>query len=104
MIELIEDESIANRTHHVIAQVGDTVLLPCPIPDLGSSAPIWRKDVTVLTIGHFAFTADPRISCQFAGINWDLEIKNVTERDGGHYECSYSQASTCASDVYLEIA
>ncbi|XP_075221465.1 protein amalgam-like [Lycorma delicatula] len=69
---------------NVRAIVGDTVLLPCKVHDLGSYLLAWKKGIAVLTAGNVKVSPDERLRL----VNgYDLQIRQVQEADAGEYVC-----------------
>ncbi len=65
------------------AHIGDTVILPCRVDDLGPMILIWKKGTRVLTAGDLRVTRDDRIVVT----EHDLRIGSVNVDDGGTYSC-----------------
>ncbi|XP_059095815.1 brother of CDO-like [Tigriopus californicus] len=65
------------------AQVGDTLLLPCSVRDLGPMILLWKKGTRVLTAGDMMVRRDDRIDLK----GTDLQINSVDVEDGGNYSC-----------------
>ena len=65
------------------AQLGDTVLLPCRVRDLGPMVLIWKKGTRVLTAGEMKVKRDDRVDLR----GTDLQIRTVGVEDGGEYSC-----------------
>ena len=65
------------------AQLGDTVLLPCRVRDLGPMVLIWKKGTRVLTAGEMKVKRDERVDLR----GTDLQIRTVGVEDGGEYSC-----------------
>ena len=66
------------------AQVGDTLLLPCEVRDLGPMVLLWKKGTRVLTAGEMVIRKDERTALEGAT---SLRIKSVDVEDGGNYSC-----------------
>jgi hypothetical protein len=65
------------------AQIGDTVLLPCKVKNLGPMILLWKKGTRVLTAGEMMIRRADRIFLK----GTDLQVQNVTPEDGGIYSC-----------------
>ncbi|CAL4149298.1 unnamed protein product [Meganyctiphanes norvegica] len=89
--------AINNTITNVTAQVGSSAFLPCRIGHLGDRQISWirRRDWHVLTSADILYTFDQRFSVQHSDgtQDWTLQIKYVTEKDNGTYECQVSTAS-----------
>ncbi|RZF46093.1 hypothetical protein LSTR_LSTR004806 [Laodelphax striatellus] len=64
--------------------IGDTILLPCAVTDLGTYVVLWRRGISVLTADRMMVTRDPRFKLQ-EGFN--LQLSNVMPQDAGDYVC-----------------
>ena len=65
------------------AQIGDTVLLPCKVKNLGPMILLWKKGTRVLTAGEMMIRRADRILLK----GTDLQVQTVTPEDGGVYSC-----------------
>jgi len=75
---------------NVTVAVGQTAVLTCPIKNLGRYKVLWlqRSTATVLTLQEKRISSDERISLDHSyKTEWNLNIKDVNERDRGEYEC-----------------
>lgn len=70
------------QTYRVV--IGDTVLLPCEVENLGSYVLLWRRGSSVLTAGTIMVIRDPRFRL-VDGFN--LQISKVMPQDAGNYIC-----------------
>ncbi|XP_039282767.1 protein amalgam [Nilaparvata lugens] len=66
------------------AVVGDTVLLPCKVVDLGNYLVAWKRGIAVLTAGTVKVSPDERL---FLLDNYNLQLRAVQESDAGDYAC-----------------
>jgi len=79
----------------ISVMLGETAFLPCRVKNLEQYTVSWLRagDVTVLSVGHLAFSSDPRISVvqvsrpRLSASDWNLSIENTSLADGGMYEC-----------------
>merc|ERR1712013_386378 len=82
-----------NRDISVV--VGETAFLPCRVKNLNTYTVSWIRagDVSVLSVGHLAFSSDKRISVvqvprpRLSASDWNLSIEGATLEDDGMYEC-----------------
>ncbi|CAB3368811.1 Hypothetical predicted protein [Cloeon dipterum] len=80
--------------------IGETLVLPCDVQDLGSYVILWRRGTVVLTAGNLMITRDERFRL-IDGFN--LEIRNVRPQDAGDYVCSIGSAENKEQTHTLEI-
>jgi hypothetical protein len=64
--------------------VGDTIVLPCKVKNLGSYVLLWRRGAAVLTAQNLMVTRDARFKI-IDGYN--LQISNVRISDAGDFVC-----------------
>ncbi len=65
------------------AQIGDSLVLPCKVEDLGPMILLWKKGTRVLTAGNMMVKRDDRVVLR----GNDLAISNINVEDGGKYSC-----------------
>ncbi|XP_063385563.1 muscle M-line assembly protein unc-89-like [Cydia fagiglandana] len=80
----------------VLAQLGSTAFLHCPVRHLGERGISWvrRRDWHIISSGLFMYTNDERFQVLHSegSDEWTLQIKFVQKRDNGTYECQVSTA------------
>lgn len=69
------------------AVIGDTLVLPCEVEDLGEYVLLWRRGSSVISAGTLMVTRNTRLRL-IDGYN--LEINNVMPQDAGDYVCQIS--------------
>ncbi|CRK89239.1 CLUMA_CG002998, isoform A [Clunio marinus] len=72
------------RGHLYKAVIGDTIILPCKVKDLGSYILLWRRGTSVLTAASLMVTRDTRFKLVDG---YNLQIGNVRIQDAGDYVC-----------------
>ncbi|XP_017052573.1 neurotrimin [Drosophila ficusphila] len=76
-----------SRGHTYRAVVGDTLVLPCQVDNLGNFVLLWRRGTNVLTASNIMVTRDERVRL-IDGYN--LEISDLEPQDAGDYVCQIS--------------
>ncbi|XP_031767761.1 lachesin-like isoform X1 [Galleria mellonella] len=76
-----------SRGHSYRAVVGDTLLLPCQVQNLGSLVLLWRRGPAVLTAASLMVTRDERFRLVDG---YNLQITDVGPQDAGDYVCQIS--------------
>ncbi|XP_075146285.1 klingon [Haematobia irritans] len=76
-----------SRGHTYRAVVGDTLVLPCQVENLGNFVLLWRRGINVLTASNIMVTRDERVRL-IDGYN--LEISDLEPQDAGDYVCQIS--------------
>ncbi|XP_046382567.1 lachesin-like isoform X2 [Ischnura elegans] len=71
--------------------IGDTLVLPCEVENLGSYVVLWRRGSAVLTASTLMVIRDPRFRL-VDGLN--LEVHKVVPQDAGDYVCQISASDT----------
>lgn len=79
-----DEPQFITKGHLYRAIVGDSVILPCKVKNLGSYILLWRRSAAVLTAANLMVTRDTRLK-MVDGYN--LQISNVTVSDAGDYVC-----------------
>ena len=66
---------------------------------------IRHRDLHILTVGRFTYTADPRHKSHYnpSRDEWVLEIKQARRRDSGRYECQISTQPVRSFFVELHV-
>lgn len=95
-------------TKNITAQVGHPVYLHCVVESLGDKMVSWirLRDFHLLTIGSLTFSSDDRFVVRPAShsINdWSLQIKHVTLKDEGLYECQINSDPPRSQYYYLHV-
>jgi len=96
---------------NITVMVGETAFLPCRVKNLDQYTVSWIKasDVTVLSVGHLAFSSDARISVvqvprpRLSAADWNLSIKNASLADDGMYECQVNTDPKINYKVFLKV-
>ena len=62
-------------------------------------------DVSLLAVGGYTYTSDLRLESRHeAGTrDWDLVIRNISQGDGGHYECQVSTTPHMSTIISLTV-
>ncbi|XP_052745989.1 igLON family member 5 [Bicyclus anynana] len=76
-----------SRGHSFRTVVGDTLLLPCQVQNLGSLVLLWRRGPAVLTAASLMVTRDDRFRLVDG---YNLQITDVGPQDAGDYVCQIS--------------
>ncbi|KAH8284326.1 hypothetical protein KR018_009356 [Drosophila ironensis] len=76
-----------SRGHTYRAVVGDTLVLPCQVENIGNFVLLWRRGTNVLTASNIMVTRDERVRL-IDGYN--LEISDLEPQDAGDYVCQIS--------------
>merc|ERR1712013_394860 len=98
-----------NRNISVV--VGETAFLPCRVKNLDTYTVSWIRagDVSVLSVGHLAFSSDTRISVvqvprpRLSASDWNLSIEGATLEDDGMYECQVNTEPKINYKVFLRV-
>ncbi|XP_049940712.1 opioid-binding protein/cell adhesion molecule-like, partial [Schistocerca serialis cubense] len=91
---------------HVTALLGRSARLTCRVFNLANRTVSWvrHRDLHILTVGSYTYSSDQRISASRVGpAEWQLEIRWVTHRDTGVYECQVSSLPIMALQVRLDV-
>lgn len=79
-----DEPQFITKGHLYRAVVGDTIVLPCKVKNLGSFVLLWRRGAAVLTAQNLMVTRDARFKIVDG---YNLQISNVKITDGGDYVC-----------------
>ncbi|CAB4069351.1 unnamed protein product [Lepeophtheirus salmonis] len=94
---------------NITVSVGEAAHLPCLVDNLGEHTVSWLRgrDTSVLSVGLHTFSSDSRFSVlhvpQLKGTDWNLEIKDVSIRDGGWYDCQVNTEPKVSNKTYLNV-
>ena len=93
---------------HIEAEAGSTAILECALSNLGPLHTVsWLRssDVSVLTVGSYVFSSDPRIAVGVGqnGSSWALSIIWVVGRDEGEYQCQANTEPKISYAVRLSV-
>lgn len=77
-----EEPQFLTKGHLFRAVVGDTIILPCKVKNLGSYILLWRRSAAVLTAANLMVSRDTRLT-MVDGYN--LQISDVKISDAGDY-------------------
>ncbi|XP_063236207.1 lachesin-like isoform X2 [Bacillus rossius redtenbacheri] len=69
------------------AVIGDTLVLPCEVENLGSYVLLWRRGSAVLTAANLMVTRDSRFRLVDG---YNLQIGDLVPQDAGDYVCQIS--------------
>ncbi|XP_063236622.1 lachesin isoform X2 [Bacillus rossius redtenbacheri] len=69
------------------AVIGDTLVLPCEVENIGSYVLLWRRGSAVLTAANLMVTRDPRFQLVDG---YNLQIGDLVPQDAGDYVCQIS--------------
>ncbi|XP_063708471.1 limbic system-associated membrane protein [Culicoides brevitarsis] len=89
-----------SRGHLYKAIIGDTIILPCKVQDLGSYILLWRRGSSVLTAATLMITRDPRLKLVDG---YNLQISDVKIQDAGDYVCQIGDQESKDQVHTLEI-
>ena len=101
------------RTEYTV-KVGETLIMPCEIKNLKSSATvIWQYSIKkipeTLTVGFFYYRKDYRIRVitnitDDTEQSWNLEIRKAKLEDEGYYYCKVmAQPESLKRTIYLKV-
>ncbi len=65
-------------------ELGDSLVLPCHVSNLGEFVLMWKRDSRVLTAGDLVVRKDARLRLRE---DFGLEITELRAEDGGTYVC-----------------
>jgi len=103
--------SFLKINRNVSVMVGETAHLPCRVKNLDRYTVSWirARDVTVLSVGHLAFSSDARIGVVqvarplLSAGDWNLSIENSSLADDGLYECQVNTEPKINYKVFLSV-
>jgi len=106
------EPSFLKINRNVSVKVGETAHLPCRVKNLDRYTVSWIRasDVTVLSVGHLAFSSDARIGVVqvdrplLSAIDWNLSIKNSSKADDGLYECQVNTEPKINYKIFLSVS
>ncbi|CAH2083573.1 unnamed protein product [Euphydryas editha] len=87
LIKKYDGPRFLSRGHSFRTVVGDTLLLPCQVQNLGSLVLLWRRGPAVLTAASLMVTRDERFRLVDG---YNLQITDVGPQDAGDYVCQIS--------------
>ncbi|TRY67597.1 hypothetical protein TCAL_05961 [Tigriopus californicus] len=97
-----------NNSPNVTAVLDKTAILNCRVKDVGNKTVSWVRysDTHLLTIGRLTYTSDLRFKAIHKMFSEDylLQIKPVTHRDAGQYQCQISTTPPTSHTVTLSVA
>jgi len=107
----IDQPEFLKINRNISAVVGETAFLPCRVKNLDTYTVSWirARDVSVLSVGHLAFSSDKRISVvqvprpRLSASDWNLSIKGATLEDDGMYECQVNTEPKINYKVFLSV-
>jgi len=107
----IEQPQFLKINRNISVLVGETAFLPCRVKNLDSYTVSWirAEDVSVLSVGHLAFSSDKRISVvqvprpRLSASDWNLSIEGATLEDDGMYECQVNTEPKINYKVFLRV-
>jgi len=107
----IEQPQFLKINRNISVVVGETAFLPCRVKNLDSYTVSWirAEDVSVLSVGHLAFSSDKRISVvqvprpRLSASDWNLSIEGATLDDDGMYECQVNTEPKINYKVFLKV-
>ena len=87
---------------------GGTAFLQCSLAGLAAHHLVsWLRlpDMSVLTVGGLVFSSDPRLGVTVSpgGQTWQLEIRNVSQLDGGKYQCQVNTETRLTTTTSLTV-
>ncbi|RWS16914.1 Neurotrimin-like protein, partial [Dinothrombium tinctorium] len=93
---------------NVTAQIGHSVYLHCIVEPIGDKMISWIRlhDFHLLTVGLFTYTSDYRFVIRHGTLqanDWALQIKHVTPKDEGLYECQVNTDPPRSTYYYLHV-
>jgi len=110
-VSKLDQPEFMKINRNISAVVGETAFLPCRVKNLDTYTVSWIRatDVTVLSVGHLAFSSDSRISVvqvprpRLSASDWNLSIDNASLADDGMYECQVNTDPKINYKVFLTV-
>ncbi|XP_034244975.1 uncharacterized protein LOC117647361 [Thrips palmi] len=91
----------------VVAQRGTTAYLPCVIKNIADGLVTWlrRRDHHLLTVARGGYAQDDRFQVVHDQHpeDWTMQLKFVTDRDAGRYECQVSTHPPVSNFIHLRV-
>lgn len=91
----------------VVAQRGTTAYLPCVIRNIADGLVTWlrRRDHHLLTVARGGYAQDDRFQVVHDQHpeDWTMQLKFVTDRDAGRYECQVSTHPPVSNFIHLRV-
>eukprot|EP00092_Neocalanus_flemingeri_P045278 GFUD01050513.1.p1 GENE.GFUD01050513.1~~GFUD01050513.1.p1 ORF type:complete len:375 (+),score=136.67 GFUD01050513.1:135-1259(+) len=111
-VSKLDQPQFMKINRNISVMVGETAFLPCRVKNLDEYTVSWIRadDVTVLSVGHLAFSSDKRISVvqvprpRLSASDWNLSIENASLEDDGQYECQVNTDPKINYKVFLAVA
>ncbi|XP_037803816.1 uncharacterized protein LOC119598242 [Penaeus monodon] len=98
---------LATEELNMTAILDYTVSLPCRVFNLRDRTVSWirSRDLTVLAVDRLTVTTDSRIKVSHVeeSEDWILEIRGVTKRDQGTYECQVNTHPKISTKIHLKV-
>ncbi|KAL7022572.1 hypothetical protein ACKWTF_012297 [Chironomus riparius] len=85
------------KGHLYKAVIGDTIILPCKVKDLGAYILLWRRGTSVLTAANLMVTRDTRFKLVDG---YNLQIANMRIQDAGDYVCQIGDSEEARDQVH----
>lgn len=88
----------------VMAEVGDTVLLPCHVENLNTRLVLWKDDRNeVVSLRKKIYNGDRRFDVVHGSrTEWSLQLRDVKPSDFGHYTCIVNSRPVLTRTVALK--
>lgn len=104
-LRMFEEKAIPKN---ITAQVGLPVYLHCIVEPIGDKMVSWirLRDFHLLTVGLFTYSSDSRFVIRHGTLqpnDWALQIKHVTPKDEGLYECQVNTDPPRSQYFYLKV-
>jgi len=106
-----DQPSFLKINRNITVKLGETAYLPCRVKNLHKYTVSWIRssDVSVLSVGHLAFSSDARIGVVqvdrpvLSASDWNLSILNSSKADDGMYECQVNTEPKINYKVFLSV-